>query len=83
MKDDVAYLRHISEYIRRIEEDVAEGRDRFMESHMLQDAVLRNLQVLTESAQRLSNALKATHSEIEWNVIASFRNVLVHDYLRY
>ena len=28
MKDDVAYLRHISEYIRRIEEDVAEGRDR-------------------------------------------------------
>ena len=81
MKDDTVYLRHIQECIRRIEENVAEGRDRFMTSHTFQDAVLRNLQTMAESTQRLSDDLKAKHGEIEWRRIAAFRNVLVHDYL--
>ena len=80
MKDDIAYVRHIRECIRRIEENVAEGRDRFIESHALQDAVLRNLQTMSESTQHLSDALKAAQPEIEWARIAAFRNVLVHNY---
>ncbi|MGE0822938.1 MAG: DUF86 domain-containing protein [Candidatus Binatia bacterium] len=80
-KDDTVYLRHILECIRRIAEDVAEGRERFMASHTLQDAVLRNLQVMAESTQRLSETAKATQPEVEWRKIAAFRNILVHDYL--
>jgi uncharacterized protein with HEPN domain len=52
-----------------------------MASHTLQDAVLRNLQTMAESTQRLSDELKESHPEIEWRYIAAFRNVLVHDYL--
>ena len=48
---------------------------------MIQDAVLRNLQVLAESTQRLSEEFKYRHSEIEWHKIAGLRNILVHDYL--
>jgi len=81
MKDDTVYLRHILECIRRIEENVAGGRERFLSSHTLQDAVLRNLQTMAESSQRLSDDSKETHSEVEWLRIAAFRNVLVHDYL--
>jgi uncharacterized protein with HEPN domain len=81
MKDDIVYLRHIMECIRRIEDNVAEGRGRFLESHTLQDAVIRNLQTMAESTQRLSDDLKEAHPEIEWYRIAAFRNVLVHDYL--
>lgn len=81
MKDNTVYLRHIQECIQRIEENVAEGRERFITSHTLQDAVLRNLQTMSESAQRLSDDLKATHPEVEWHRIAAFRNILVHDYL--
>ena len=80
-KDDRVYLLHILECIRRIAEYVADGRDQFMESHTLQDAVLRNLQVLAESTQRLSEPAKALQPEIEWRKIAAFRNILVHDYL--
>ena len=80
-KDDTVYLRHSLECIRRIEEDLAEGRERFMESHTLQDAVLRNLQVMAESTQRLSETAKATQPNVEWRKIAAFRNILVHDYL--
>jgi uncharacterized protein with HEPN domain len=80
-KDDSVYLRHILECIRRIAEDTAEGQERFMASHTLQDAVLRNLQVMAESTQRLSETTKATRPEVEWRKIAAFRNILVHDYL--
>jgi len=81
MKDDTVYLRHVQECIQRIEENIADGRERFLESHTLQDAVLRNLQTMAESTQRISDDLKATHPKIEWHRIAAFRNVLVHDYL--
>jgi uncharacterized protein with HEPN domain len=81
MKDDTVYLRHIQECIRRIEENTAQGREPFMASHTLQDAVLRNLQTMAESTQHLSDDLKATHPEIQWRRIAAFRSVVVHDYL--
>ena len=81
MKDDRKYLLHILECIQRIEEDVSGGRSAFDASHMIQDAVLRNLQVIAESTKRLSDALKATHPEFDWSGIAVFRNFLVHDYL--
>jgi len=81
MKDDAVYLHHVRECLRRIEEDVAGGRESFMASHMIQDAVLRNLQTLAEATQRLSEASKATHPEIEWRRVGAFRNVLVHNYL--
>ncbi len=81
MKDDGVYLIHILECIRRIEEDTSEGREQFLGKHTLQDAVLRNLQTMAESTQRLSEPLKERHPEIEWRSIAAFRNILVHAYL--
>ena len=81
MKSERVYLRHILECIRRVEEDVAGGRERFLASHTVQDAVLRNLQTMAESSQRLSNSLKATQPSIEWHRIGAFRNLLVHNYL--
>ena len=81
MKNDRVYLEYILERIRRIEEDVASGRESFMNSHTIQDAVLRNLQTLAESCQRLSEQFKQNHPEVEWKKLSAFRNVLVHDYL--
>jgi uncharacterized protein with HEPN domain len=48
---------------------------------VLQDAVLRNLQVMSESTQRLTDSVKAEYPQIEWARISAFRNLLVHDYL--
>ncbi len=81
MKGDDIYIAHILECIRRIEENIAAGRDSFMSSHTLQDAVLRNLQTMTEATQRLSDTMKEGHPDIPWARIAGFRNVLVHNYL--
>ena len=82
MKDDRLYLIHISECIERIDSYVS-GMDKeaFMASSLVQDAVIRNLQTMAESTQRLSGRLKETQPEIDWYKIAGFRNILVHDYL--
>lgn len=81
MKDDSVYLKHILECIHRIEQHRFVGQSEFLASTTLQDAVLRNLQTMAESTQRLSDALKATQPTILWDEIAGFRNILVHDYL--
>lgn len=81
MRSDKNYLEHILDCIKRIEEDTNLGKTAFLASHIQQDAVLRNLQILTESSQRLSDDQKRNHSEVEWAKMAAFRNILVHDYL--
>lgn len=81
MKDDRLYLNFIMDSIQRIEKHRRMGRRRFLASHTIQDAVLRNLQTMAESTQRLSDAVKATQPHIPWEEISGFRNVLVHDYL--
>jgi uncharacterized protein with HEPN domain len=53
----------------------------FLDDAKTQDAVLRNLQTLAESTQRLPEDLKRQYSTIDWRGIAGFRNVVVHNYL--
>lgn len=61
MKDDKLYLTHILECIQRIEKFTVEGKENFLEDIKTQDAVLRNLQTLAESTQRISTALKSKY----------------------
>ena len=81
MKDDRVYLSHVLRCIARIEGYTAGGRNAFFASHLIQDGVIRNLQTLAESSQRLSDGIKASRPEVDWRGLAGFRNVLVHDYL--
>jgi len=81
MKDDRVYLEHIIDCIDRIDEYTQNDQFVFMNSAMVQDAVIRNLQTLSESTQKLSDKLKAEHPEINWKAISGFRNILVHNYL--
>ena len=77
---DLGLLEHIRGRIARIEEYTNGERSRFYDSHLVQDAVIRNLQTIAESTQRLSDGIRATEPEVPWRAIAGFRNVLVHDY---
>jgi len=81
VKDDKLYLIHVRECIERINLYTAEGKEFFFTDAKTQDAVIRNLQILAESTQRVSASLRKNHPEINWRNIAGFRNVAVHDYL--
>jgi uncharacterized protein with HEPN domain len=57
-KDDRLYVIHILECIDRIQRYTVDGGEAFMEDTKTQDAVMRNLQTLAESTQRLSDDLR-------------------------
>lgn len=78
---DRVLIAHMRDCMDRITEYTQSERVRFESSRLVQDAVVRNLQTLAESSQRLSNALKATEPQIPWRELAGFRNLIVHGYL--
>lgn len=51
-----------------------------MASPTLQDAIVRNLQIMCESTQRLMESSKMRHPEVDWRGISGLRNVLMHSY---
>lgn len=54
MKGDRLYLSNIVECIGQIEQYVAGGRKVFFRDRMVQDAVIRNFEVMGEAIKRLS-----------------------------
>lgn len=79
-KDPRVYLAHILECIQRVERFTHEGRSRFFQDVMVQDAVLRNFEVIGEAAKRLDEAYWAVHPEIPRRSLAGLRDVLIHQY---
>ena len=61
---DRVLLAHMRDCLDRIREYTNGERVRFDASSLVQDAVIRNLQTLTESSQRLSDELKPTEPQI-------------------
>ena len=77
---DQSYITHMIECIQRIENYVNTDKESFTNTELLQDAVTRVLQVMSESSQRLSDQAKGKCPEIDWRSISGFRNILVHSY---
>jgi uncharacterized protein with HEPN domain len=73
------YAHHIINAIDKISRIQARGN--IIDDDVLYDATLRNLQTLSEAAQRLSETKSSLCQDIPWREISGFRNVLVHNYL--
>ena len=77
VKDDRLYIDHVLECIARIDRYCQGGERAFRESELIQDAVLRNLQTLAASTQRIGQEIKELHPEVDWRAIAGFRMSVV------
>lgn len=80
MKDDRLYLSHIRDAIARIQTYTSPGKSVFFSETIVQDAVVRNLEVIGEAVKNLSPSLRVQHPEVPWVRIAGMRDVLIHDY---
>lgn len=80
-KSDRVWLEQIGEFIDEIRAYTGGTTNTSEQSRETQRAVERVLQILAESTQRLSPAVKATEPQIPWGKIAGLRNRLVHGYL--
>lgn len=52
----------------------------FFNNELVQDAVIKNFEVIGEAAYQITQELKSEYDEIEWKRIQGLRHVLVHDY---
>lgn len=78
LEADRVLLAHMRDCLDGILEYTNSERSRFDASRLVQDAVIRNLQTLAESSQRLSNEIKSAEPQIPWRELAGFRKVIVH-----
>ena len=77
---DLVNLEYILVSIQRLEE-YTEGRQRrFEEVDLVQDAVMRRMETLSDAAHRLSPELKGRHPDVPWRSVYAFRNIAAHAY---
>jgi len=82
MKDDLAYIEHILLSISKIN-IYTEGITRtvFEKDEMIQDAVIRNIEIIGEATKKISDNVKSVYYEIPRKEMAGMRDKLIHDYM--
>lgn len=80
-RDPRPYVQDILDCIDRIKRYV-KGIDihAFLNNDIIQDAVVRRIELIGEAVSRLPNSLKARYPNIPWQDIKDMRNKLIHDY---
>ena len=80
-RDDRVYLEHILEaagkaarYLQGIDEAG------FRVDTLVQDGVIRQLEIMGEAAKRVSSEYRSAHPDIPWQDMAGMRDKLIHDY---
>ncbi len=82
IKNDRVYLEHILNCIDKIEKfTLGMSREDFLSNTAIQDAVIRNIEVMGEATKRLSKNFRDVNTLIPWIEIAGMRDKLIHDYM--
>ncbi|QBQ53269.1 DUF86 domain-containing protein [Nitrosococcus wardiae] len=77
------YLRHILQAINRIKRYAKDkGKIGFLQDEMMQDAIIRNIEIIGEAASRISSEFSTKHDAIPWRDIAGMRHRLIHGYFK-
>ncbi len=80
-KDDSVFLNHIVDGAKLIGEYLAgASRDGFVANRMVQDAVIRELEVIGEATKNISEDLRSKYPDIPWNKMSGMRDKLIHGY---
>jgi uncharacterized protein with HEPN domain len=77
---DRIHLIQIRDATKRVAQYIAPGRPAFLSSHMIQDAVVRNLEVIGEAVNNLSDQLKDSHENIPWRQLGGMRDQMIHEH---
>ena len=81
MSRDDAYLFDILDSARAAL-NYASGKtwEQFSTEHLLQDAIVRRLEIIGEASSRVSAATQKKHSQLPWQEMKGTRNRIIHEY---
>ncbi len=80
-KDPKVFLTHILESIQLIEEYSKKmSESKFHKDRLLQDAVIRRLEIIGEAVKNIPAPFKAKHTDVPWKQMAGMRDILIHEY---
>ncbi|GFO66401.1 DUF86 domain-containing protein [Geomonas paludis] len=81
IRDDTVYLAHILDAVRQIQL-YTQGMDYegFSGTRMVQDAVIRQFEIIGEAAKNMSAEFRSLHGHVPWKDLAGFRDKLIHQY---
>ena len=82
MKDDLFYIENILQSISRIQLYIS-SKDyaNFVGDFIVQDAVVRQLEIIGEATKRITKDFRNNNPEIPWADMAGMRDILIHDYI--
>ena len=80
-RDHKLYLKDMLEAIRKIEKYSEKiSLETLLEDELVQDAIIRNLEILGEAAKNIPDNVKNENPDIEWKKIAGLRDIITHAY---
>jgi len=81
VRDDRVYLAHINDALQQISSYCAGiDQEAFTGNRMVQDAVIRQFEIVGEATKNLSDSFRERHPHIPWQDLAGFRDKLIHQY---
>jgi uncharacterized protein with HEPN domain len=79
--DESVYLRHIIDSIAKVKSYTKAIEEKeFNKSSLIQDAVIRQIEIIGEATRHLSIEFRKQYPEVPWEDIAGMRDKLIHDY---
>jgi uncharacterized protein with HEPN domain len=80
MKSQRAYLRDLLDYLQRVQDFTAAGKEAFLTDEKTQFAVIRAYEVIGEIVKRLPLDFRDNYPQVDWKRLTGFRDFLAHNY---
>lgn len=81
MNNNILYIEHILIALNKVVDYVGEGTEKdFLDNEQLQDAVIRNFEIVGEATKKIDNTIKSKYVSVPWKQMAGMRDKLIHDY---
>lgn len=79
--DEMLYLRHVLDAMDTVEEYLqGVDEEKFKNTRLIQDGVIRQIEIIGEAVRRISKDIRKTYPEIPWQDDAGMRDKLIHGY---
>ena len=80
-RDDSVYLKHVRDAILKVQSYTQKiSAASFKKDTLVQDAVIRQIEIIGEATKRVSEKIRSDNNEVPWDDITGMRDKLIHDY---